>query len=159
MNTPINNLSSSSNGPAHADTATINEMIEVLNDGIAFYEEAAQEVVRPDLKALFSRMVATKKRIAQDLAATIKSAGNTPAKSGTFAGSLRKLYAEMRTKMTSDKNHEYVAQLEEFEDRILHTFEAAAKESDDAAVQRIAATYMSSVKQDHDLMRDLKKAN
>ena len=159
MNTPINSLSTSSNGAPHADTATINDMIEVLNDGIAFYQEASQEVARPDLKALFTRMVTTKKQIAVDLAAAIQSLGDKPATSGTFAGSLRKLYAEMRTKMTSDKNHEYVAQLEEFEDRILHTFEAAAADTDDATVRRIAASYMSAVKKDHDLMRDLKKAS
>ena len=72
---------------------------------------------------------------------------------------MRKLYAELRTKMSSDKNHEYVAQLEEFEDRILHTFEAAVAKTDDSTVRRIADRYFSSVKNDHDFMRDLKKSD
>jgi len=97
-----------------------------LNDGIKFYEEAAQQVERPDLQSLFGNMANHKKQIAQDLSSVVRSLGDAPATSGTFAGSMRKLYAEMRTNMSSDKNHEYVAQLEEFEDRILHTFEKAA---------------------------------
>lgn len=139
-----------------SDTATLNEMIEVLNDGKAFYAEAAKDVTRPDLQALFSRMVATKTEIAAQLAAVVNALGETPATAGTFAGTMRKLYAELRTQMATHKNHEYVAQLEEFEDRILHTFEAAVTNSGDSTVRRIADKYMSSVQKDHDLMRDMK---
>ncbi len=138
------------------DTATLNEMIEVLNDGKAFYEEALNDVT-PQLRTLFERMVERKSNIAQELALAVKALGDAPATEGTFAGSMRKLYAELRTKMSTDKNHEYVAQLEEFEDRILHTFEAAVAKTDDSTVRRIADRYFSSVKKDHDLMRDLKK--
>ena len=141
-----------------ADTATLNEMIEVLNDGKIFYEEALNDVT-PALRALFGRMAERKSDIARELALAVKALGDTPATEGTFAGSMRKLYAELRTKMSSDKNHEYVAQLEEFEDRILHTFEAAVAKTDDSTVRRIADRYFSSVKNDHDFMRDLKKSD
>jgi uncharacterized protein (TIGR02284 family) len=146
------------NGSAPADTATINDMIEVLNDGKTFYTEASQDAVRPDLKQLFTRMADHKRQIAEELGVAVQALGDAPATSGSVAGSMRKMYAELRTKMTSDKNHEYIAQLEEFEDRILHTFEAAATDTDDAGVSAIASKYMKSVQEDHDLMRDLKKS-
>ncbi|MET0231426.1 MAG: PA2169 family four-helix-bundle protein [Rhodanobacteraceae bacterium] len=158
MDTKSVNDSDAANPAAPADTATINEMIEVLNDGIAFYTEAMQDVARPDLKALFGRMASHKKQIASELAEAVRQLSDVPSASGTFAGSMRKLYAELRTRMTSDKDDEYVAQLEEFEDRILHTFEAAATDADDATVRGIATNYMSAVREDHDFMRDLKKA-
>jgi len=128
-----------------------------LNDGIKFYEEAAQQVERPDLQSLFGNMANHKKQIAQDLSSVVRSLGDAPATSGTFAGSMRKLYAEMRTNMSSDKNHEYVAQLEEFEDRILHTFEKAAADSNDASVRQIVDRHFKAVRDDHDFMRTLKK--
>ena len=52
-----------------------------------------------------------------------------------------------------------MAQLEEFEDRILHTFEAAVTDADDDTVRSIASKYINAVRQDHDLMRDLKTAH
>ena len=139
------------------DTASLNEMIEVLNDGKQFYAQAATEVKRPDLQSLFRRMAATKGDIASQLQVRAQALGEKPAAGGSFSGALQKLYAEVRVKMTSDPDHEYVAQLEEFEDRIKHAFESAAASSDDSAVRRIADKYLSSVEKDHDLMRDLKK--
>jgi uncharacterized protein (TIGR02284 family) len=142
---------------ANADTATLNDLIEVLNDGIKFYEESSLEVERDDLKSLFRNLAGHKRKIVQDLSAAVRSLGEEPATSGTFAGSMRKLYAEARTKMSSDKGHEYIAQLEEFEDRILHAFEKAATDSNDATVRGIADRHFKDVRDDHDFMRNLKK--
>ena len=141
----------------HHDTASLDEMIEVLNDGKQFYAQAAAEVQRPDLQSLFRRMAATKGDIAAQLQVRAKALGEKPATGGSISGALRKLYAEIRVKLTSDSDHEYVAQLEEFEDRIKHAFESAVASSDDSEVRRIADKYLSSVEKDHDLMQDLKK--
>jgi len=146
----------SNDASKHAETADINELIEVLNDSIAFYKEASEGAIRPDLKALFHRMIAAKTRITEELAQAIQLNGDTAATSGTLAGSMRKLYAEVRTKMALDKNYEYVAQLEEFEDQILHTFQAAVGDESNIELCEIAGRYMTAVKVDHDLMRDLK---
>ncbi|MEO8010127.1 MAG: PA2169 family four-helix-bundle protein [Dokdonella sp.] len=138
------------------DTATVNDLIEVLNDGKSFYEEAVPNV-RPDLAAVFGRMARTKAAIAGDLGAYVASSGEKPAESGTFVGSMRKLYAEVRTSMAGDSDAEYVAQLEEFEDRILHAFRKAVENSDDANVRAIAQRHLGDVTRDHDDMRALKQ--
>lgn len=140
----------------NTDTATLNDLIEVLNDGKTFYEEAAPKV-RPDLATIFVRMARTKGAIAGDLKAQVASSGETPAQSGTFAGTIRKLYADVRTSLASDADAEYVSQLEEFEDRILHAFRNAVENSEDANVRAIAQRHMADVKRDHDDMRALKQ--
>ena len=48
------------------DTATLNDLIEVLTDGQTFYQEAAGKVKRADLKMLFARMALNKAAIATD---------------------------------------------------------------------------------------------
>jgi uncharacterized protein (TIGR02284 family) len=140
------------------DTATLNDMIEVLNDGQKFYREASVEVKSSDLKTLFNRMANTKQAIANDLRTAVVASGTKPAEGGTFAGTLRKAYAEARTKLSSDKDYEYVAQLEQFEDRILNAFKDAASKSDDQGVRTIAYRYMPEVTRDHIEMRTLKHA-
>jgi uncharacterized protein (TIGR02284 family) len=142
----------------HTDTATLNDMIEVLNDGKKFYEQASGEVKRPDLKLLFGRMARTKAAIASDLRTAVVADGAKPAEGGSFTGSLRQAYAEARTKLSSDKDYEYVSQLEQFEDRILHAFKDAALKSDDQGVRTIADRYMPEVTRDHNEMRTLKQA-
>ena len=138
------------------DTATLNDLIQVLNDGKAFYDEAAPKV-RPDLAGVFRRMASTKAAIVADLKGVVASAGEKPADGGTFAGSVRKWYAEMRTTMASNSDAQYVAQLEEFEDRILAEFRNAVEKSDDAKVRAIAQRHLPTVSRDHDDMRELKQ--
>lgn len=138
------------------DAATLNEMIEVLNDGKKFYDEASIEVNRTDLKELFQRMARTKQDIAEHLRTAVVATGTKPSEGGSFAGTLRTAYAEIRTKLSSHKDYEYVSQLEEFEDRILHAFEHAISSSGDQNVRSIANRYMPEVTRDHDEMRTLK---
>jgi uncharacterized protein (TIGR02284 family) len=145
------------NTDAAVDTTTLNDMIEVLNDGRTFYEEAAIEVKRADLKTLFVRMARIKQSIANDLRTAVVANGAKPAESGSFAGKLRTVYAEVRAKLSSHKDDEYVTQLEEFEDRIMCAFKNAASASDDQAVRTIANRYMPEVMRDHNEMKALKE--
>jgi uncharacterized protein (TIGR02284 family) len=143
------------------DTATLNHLIEVLNDGKKFYEEASANVQRPDLKTLFAQMAATKGAIANDLKTAVSA--QDPGKvldddEGTFVGSIRKAYAEIRTKLSTDKNYAYIAELEAFEDRIVAAFREAAEKSDAMGVRTIAQRYMPQVLRDHAQMRDMKHA-
>ena len=144
-----------------SDISTLNHLIEVLNDGKKFYAEASTEVQRPDLKSLFAQMATTKAAIAADLrtAVVAKDSSKAPdADDGSFAGSLRKAYSEIRTKLSSDKNYAYIAELEAFEDRILAAFREAAEKSDDMGVRTIAQRYLPQVLRDHAQMRDMKHA-
>lgn len=140
------------------DSATLNELIEVLEDGKKFYEEAATKVTRPDLRSLFGRMAMTKGAIVGDLKTAVVARGEQPATEGSFSGAIHKAYSEIRAKLSSDKNYAYVAELEQFEDRILHAFQHAAQKSEDAGVRTIAQRYMPDVSRDHAQMRDLKHA-
>jgi uncharacterized protein (TIGR02284 family) len=142
----------------HQDTATLNDMIEVLDDGQTFYQEAATRVERPDLRILFERMARTKQSIAENLRTAVVAEGAKPPVDGSFAGSVRKAYAEMRAALSNHKDYQYVAQLEKFEDRILRSFEDAVAESDDDVVRSIAHRYLPEVTRDHNEMRMLKYA-
>jgi len=142
----------------HQDTATLNDMIEVLDDGQTFYQEAATRVERPDLRILFERMARTKQLIAENLRTAVVAEGAKPPVDGSFAGSVRKAYAEMRAALSNHKDYQYVAQLEKFEDRILRSFEDAVAESDDDAVRSIAHRYLPEVTRNHNEMRMLKYA-
>jgi uncharacterized protein (TIGR02284 family) len=140
----------------NTDTSTLNDLIEVLNDSKSFYQEASAKVARQDLKSLFERMARTKNAIANDLKNKVVSTGEKPA-DGTMAGSLRKSYGELRAKVASDPEAQYVAQLEEFEDRIVKAFNDAVTESDDPEVRNIAQKYMPEINRDHTDMRNLKQ--
>lgn len=141
---------------SHTDTATLKELVEVLDDGKKFYQEASTKVDRPDLQQLFNRMARTKGAIAGDLKTKIVATGKSVPNDGSIGGSLRKAYGEICAKLSKTPNAEYVDQLEGFEDRIVHAFRDAAEKSDDADVRAVATKYMPEVLRDHNEMSALK---
>jgi len=140
------------------DATSLNEMIRALNDGRTFYQDAASKVTREDLKRLFERMARTKTAIVNDMKNKVVFSGEEPSDDGSLGGGVRKAYADIRAKLATDKEASYVAQLEQFEDRILESFRAAITESKDPEVRGLAQKYMPDVTRDHDEMRALKLA-
>ncbi len=138
-------------------TDNLNELISVLEDGREFYQEAQDKVDDRALMALFGRMARSKQLIAADLKGIVQFNGEEPAE-GSFGGSVRKLYAQLRIALSSDSSAEYVSQLEEFEDRILKEFEKQTREADSPQVRAIAAKYLPEVRRHHDEMRALERA-
>ena len=105
---------------------TLRELIQIANDGAQFYADAADQVTNPRLVELFRRMGSHKRVLAAALASKLQAGGEQIPESGTLAGSLRRVYTELRTSLSSNEEAIYVAQLEETEDRLLHHFEAGA---------------------------------
>ncbi len=138
------------------DTSTLKDLVEVLNDGKTFYEEAAAKVNRPELRQLFTRMASTKAAIVNDLQGKIMQRGAQAPEGQSVTGTLLKAWGELRAKMSGTPNVEYISQLEDFEDRIVAAFKHAADKSDDADVRAIAARHLPQVLRDHNEMRSLK---
>jgi uncharacterized protein (TIGR02284 family) len=142
----------------NTDHSALNDMISTLNDGRAFYQDAATKVGREDLKRLFERMAQTKTAIVKDMQNTVVFTGAEPSDEGSFAGGMRQAYAGIRARISGDNEATYVAELEQFEDRILESFRAAIEASEDPAVRAIAQKHMPEVARDHGEMRALKQS-
>jgi uncharacterized protein (TIGR02284 family) len=140
-----------------SDTSTLKDLVEVLNDSKSFYEEAAGKVTRPELRQLFVRMASTKAAIANELQTHISQRGAHAPDGQSVSGTLLKAWGELRAKLSSAPNVEYVSQLEDFEDRIVAAFKHAADKSDDADVRAIASRHLQQVLRDHNEMRALKQ--
>jgi uncharacterized protein (TIGR02284 family) len=102
-------------------------------------------------------MARTKGAIASDLKTQIAASGKKPPEGGTAGGTLKKAFGEFRAKLSSTPDREYIAQLEDFEDRIVDAFRDAAAESDDSGVRELATKYMPEVMRDHSQMSALKQ--
>jgi uncharacterized protein (TIGR02284 family) len=140
-----------------AETASLNDIIGVLDDGRDFYAEAARQIAHTDTRELFERMAHTKEAIVAELRDHVVARGDRPADGGTFRGHVRRAYAELRVRLSRDPEAEYIAQLEAFEDRIVHAFQDVIFDSDDAGVRSIVLKYMPSVARDHGDMAALKR--
>ena len=140
-----------------ATSASLNDLIEVLNDGVKFYDDAAMTTKNNSYKGLFQRMADGKRRIASALKSQVQLHGDKPADSGTIAGSLRKAYTDIAAKLSSQPETKFVEQLEQSEDRILHAFEDTFSSTQQPEVREIAQNYLPELRRMHDEMRNLKQ--
>lgn len=137
---------------------TLNGLVQALNDGIDFYEHAARQTTNTRYQDLFLKMARLKSLIAADLKAEVAHEGKEPDQDGTWLGSVRKGYADLKATVTKDSDAAYIATLEEQEDRVLHAFRDALGGQQPPKVRELATRYLPEVQQMHDRMRELKKA-
>lgn len=142
----------------NAIATSLAELVEILNDGIEFYLGAAVKVSDPELVKCFQHMSYLKKTIASDLNAEIAIQGDAPRVHGSFAGTMRKTYADIIAKLSDDTAHEYISKLEEHEDRVLAAFREAVLGDPSSRVRDLALLYFPEIDKMHAEMRRLKQA-
>lgn len=138
--------------------AALNELIEITRDGQTFYTDAVSRVTNAHLKAVFRALIDVKTKMISALSEHVRARGIEPSAQGTLAGNFRKLYAEVRAKLSSHADTTFVAELEAAEDRLLCAFEQAAADADDPELRTIITRYLPKVRLCHDEMRNLKVA-
>lgn len=126
---------------------SLSDLIEISEDGGAFYEEAAQKVKDKKLVALFTRMAKAKADLAQELAGEVKPAA-AKKKAGTKAkvakkpasslGDLSKAYAGLRKQWT-DSPAERFSKMAEVEGQLQITFHKVVLDRDQSFVVRVLA--------------------
>lgn len=139
----------------HADT--IQELIAIARDGAEFYDAARTEVKNPALQSLFQRMAEHKRQIIASLSVKLSTNNESVPDGGTFAGKARKVYADIRSSLSSNEEKVYVAQLEECEDKLLEHFRDALNTIDDPSIKSILQTHIPQVRACHAEMSQLKR--
>lgn len=139
---------------------TLNELIGVTRDSADFYSDAAKAVDNPELRALFNHMADSKNGLVGAMSQEVRAEGATPAKEGTFRGTLRQLYGSLRARIGKDStDYGFVRELEESEDRLMSAFHDVIKDNKaPAAVKSTLQNFLPKVQAHHDAMRDRKWA-
>ena len=139
-------------------SSSLAELVELLNDGIAFYHDAAGKVSDPALSELMQKMSFLKKAIAADLNAEIAIEGESPREHGSWFGSMRRTYADLLARFgENDSERELIAKLEEHEDQLLAAFREATLGDSSARVRDLALNYFPEIEAMHARMRALKQ--
>ena len=139
--------------------SSLGDLLAVLLDGIAFYEQAAEQVRDPRLVDFFLRMGYLKKAVAADLAAELERLGEAESGAEALRQSLRQSYAEVLAGLGEAAARRYVEQLEQHEDRLLVVFRDATAEDAPDHVRELARVYFPMVDRMHREMQRLKAAS
>jgi uncharacterized protein (TIGR02284 family) len=125
-------------------TSSLSDLIEISEDGTAFYEEAAQKVKDKKLSTLFAKLAKAKADLAQELAGEVKpvagkkKTGKAVRKTPNTLGDLSKAYAGLR-KQWPDAAAERFSKMAEVEGQLQVTFQKVVLDRDHSFVVRVLA--------------------
>ena len=143
---------------SHTPSHSLVELVHALHDGIAFYDEAQKLTNDSQLADTYARLRRLKTTIASDLNAEIAMQGEKPHGDGTWAGAMRKGYADIAARMSSDPDQSFLDHVEAQEDRVLDAFRIASASDQSVRVRELAKRYLPEVQRMHDEIRRLQHA-
>ena len=143
--------------PKMGKITSLSELVQILVDGIAFYEQAAEKVCDQRLVDFFLRMGYLKKAIAADLESELAYLGAEPPAGESLRGRLRQTYADVLAALSDDTAQSYVDQLEQHENHLLAAFRAASADEAPERVRELARLYFPEVNKMHLEMQLLKE--
>lgn len=136
----------------------VSDIIQVLNSGIEFYRDAKDKIEDQRLLRFFDRMVNARRVVKEQLQPFAVQEEGKREEGSAFSVEARKVYTKVIGAMSSDKDHTYISQLEEVEDKTLDEFRAALKEQQSPQYEAALLQSMAMMQECHDEMRALKKS-
>lgn len=137
-------------------TDTVNDLLQVLEDGKEGFRRAAEAVKDPNLKGLFSEYANERAQMAEELLQF------TPVereeKKPTVAGAMHRGWIELKAALTSGDDHAILSECERGEDHAVEAFrEALAQDLPGDLCQRIKSQSVR-ILEVHNKVRELRDA-
>lgn len=137
----------------------VHDIIQVLNSGIDFYGDAKEKVDDRQLAQFFDRMLNARRLVKERLQPFAVQQDGEREDGSAFTVEARKVYTKVIGAVSSDKEHTYISQLEEVEDKTLEELKAALKENQPPQFETALRQSLTTMQECHDEMRALKKAS
>ncbi len=130
---------------------SLKELVRALNDSSTYHLEAAESIKGDQYIPNVLRAIAEeRKQICTNISGMITIADSETPESGTFLGSLQKIWTAFRAGMNAGDATIVLIEAERAEDVIIGKFQAVIKGLDESPLKSQLETYYDTVKSGHD---------
>ena len=139
--------------------STLNNLIETCKDGENGFRTAADGVKNSELRTLFLTYSQQRARFAAELQAEVRNLGGDPENTGSVAATLHRGWINIKSTVTGEDEGAIISECERGEDSAVRNYKDALSESLPANVLSIVQRQYTDVKEAHDRIRALEKAD
>lgn len=133
------------------------KIININEDAAEFYGSARDKAENPQIKTTFENLEGLHKGVIVNLQSVVLANGGDVEVDETFAGQTRQFWGELMAKISNDVDETLVANLEEAEDRCLHSIEDIMQDNDiSPSVKAALQSEYDALQKSHDYMKALK---
>lgn len=140
---------------------TLNDLIATCRDGQNGFQEAAENVKSPDLKAFLNQVAAERAQFVNELQLEVGKLGGEPQKAGSTAATIRRAWLDIKGMLVGKDDHSILSECEKAEDSTVDLYKDALKQGLPITILQAVERQFQSIKQAHDRvkqMRDSKAA-
>ena len=135
----------------------LGHLVDINKDACEFYEEAREEVHSDKLKQTFADLEALHRDVMTDIQSILIRNGGDAEADETLRGQVAQMWGELKAKVSNDFDKTIVSELEEAEDRCLHSIQDAINDTELSEPTRLRLEKdLTSLKRSHDYMKSLK---
>ncbi len=139
--------------------STMNNLVETCKDGQNGFRTAAEGVKNTELTALFNNYSQQRGQFAIELQNEVRKAGGDPEKTGSTAAALHRGWINIKSAVTGEDESAVISECERGEDSAIKSYKEALKQDLPSDLRAIVERQFSQVKEAHDRIRLLEKAN
>jgi len=136
-------------------TANLFELVEALNDGVRFFDLAAEHSRHVACIELFHQIRRRKADIVTELMAEVDPVGLPPPGADSWLAGFRQACAGLKIRLATAPEPIVIAALEAQEVRLLRAFRDAIGRDRPPQLRELAATYLPEVEQARDCLHAL----
>ncbi len=135
------------------------KLININEDAGEFYESAQEKAENISLRNTFSDLENLHRGVVITLQNCVRRNGGDPAAGETFIGQAQQFWTNLMGEISNDIDETLVKNLEEAEDRCLHSIQdAIEKDTISPEVKDVLYAELSKLQKSHDYMRNMKEA-
>lgn len=138
--------------------ATLNELIETSKDGEEGFRTAADNVENVVLQTFFVEKAERCREGAEQLQDIVRAMGDTPARSGSMAGAVHRLWVNIRGTFSGMDDAAILAECERGEEAAAHAYEEALNQPLPDDVRRVVARHYAEINANRDRVREMRNA-
>ena len=138
--------------------ATLNHLITICKDGEQGFLEVAKDIAdtETELKNLFNNCADGCRQAVPELQAKVRELGGEAEDSGSIAGSLHRVWVDIKAAITGRDTLGILEECERGEDVAKNAYEQALKAGLPTEIHDLIHRQYEGVKKNHDLVRDLR---
>lgn len=137
--------------------STLEDLIEITQDGIRGFKACAEKTEAEQLKAIFSRSAERCEQGLNELNHALKAYGGAPEEaSGTLLGDLHRGLLDLKSAFSSNDDKAILQECERGEYAALDSYRNALEKDLPADVRALIEKQLAGVKSNHDQMKALR---
>jgi uncharacterized protein (TIGR02284 family) len=138
--------------------SVLNELIETCRDGQEGFQEASDNIVRPDLKQFFADASIERARFVGELQQEVRALGGDPADTSSIAGSMHRAWIDIKGTFTGRDEGSILSECERGEDSAVSTYRDALQKDLPANVRSVIENQLADILRVHNLVKQYRDA-